>query len=114
MRFQVCNADVMAYFLEYTVPTDADGSIAFPVSEQERGYTVPLTQTDAEVVRSEELPVRTSILGSSIAEAKAEAEEILRHSKAETGLLYDDPSDSTQTGSGELVAKFGQSGWEEQ
>lgn len=115
MGLRVWNAGVMAYFLEYVVPADDGGEgIAFPVSEQERGYTVPLTETDAEVIRSEELPIRTSILSSSIADAKVEAEEILRHSKAETGFLYDDSSDSDQSGSGELILKYGQSGWEEQ
>lgn len=105
----------MTYFLEYTVPASDDGGeIAFPVSEQDRGYTVPLTETDAEVVHSENLPVRSSILGSSIAEAKAEAEEVIRHSNAETGFLYDDPSDSAQAGSGELILKYGKSGWEAQ
>lgn len=106
---------VMTYFLEYTVPADdGSGDIAFPLSEQDSGYTVPLSETDAEVVRSERLPVRTSILGSSLAKAKAEAEEIIRHSKAEAGFLYDDPSGSAQAGSGELILKYGQSGWEEQ
>lgn len=104
----------MTYFLEYTVPADDEGGdIAFPVNEQEDGYTVPLTEPGAEVVHSEKLPVRSSILGSSVAEAKAEAEEILRHSKAETGFLYDDPSGSTEAGSGELILEYGKSGWEE-
>lgn len=110
------HAGVMAYFLEYTVPaSDEDGEYTFPVSEEHRGYTVPLTETDAEIVHSERLPIRGSILASSIEDAKVEAEKIIQNSRATTGYLYEDPGSSSQVGSGNLILKYTESsGWERQ
>jgi hypothetical protein len=104
----------MAYFLEYTVPaSEKDGKYTFPVSEEHRGYTVPLTETDAETIQSEHLPARGRILASTVEGAKAEAEQIIQHSRATTGYLYEDTSNSGQSGSGNLILKYtDSSGWE--
>lgn len=104
----------MAYFLEYTVPaSEEDGEYTFPVSEEHRGYTVPLTETDAEIVHNDRLPIRGSILASTIEDAKVEAEKIIQNSRAITGYLYEDPSNSSELGSGILILKYTESsGWE--
>lgn len=106
----------MSYFLEYVIPTgQGDGDYEFPVSEEHRGYTVPLTEVDAEVVHTDRLPVRTEVFGASLDEAKTAAEEILSNSKASQARLYDDPTESMQTGAGTLIASYVQgSGWQEQ
>ena len=106
----------MSYFLEYVIPAgQGDGDYEFPVSEEHRGYTVPLTEVDAEVVHTDRLPVRTEVFGASLDEAKTAAEEILSNSKASQARLYDDPTESRQQGAGTLIANYAQgSGWQEQ
>jgi hypothetical protein len=106
----------MSYFLEYIVPAGQDdGDYEFPVSEEHRGYTVPLTEVDVDVVRTDRLPVRTEVFGASLDEAKTAAEEILSNSKASQARLFDDPSESMQTGAGTLIASYAQgSGWQDQ
>lgn len=103
----------MTYFLEYTVPASADNAeFEFPHDEINAGVTIPLTETRAEIVRTSELPARTAIVGATTPEAKIEAEQLLLHSRADSGLLYDDPSSSLNTGVGTLVARFTEGeGW---
>ena len=97
----------MSYYLEYTIPAAPDGeSFEFPVSDEHRGYTVPLSETDAEIVRTDQLPARSEVFGASLAEAKEAAESILSNSKADAAQLYDDPDDSMQPGAGTLVASY--------
>jgi hypothetical protein len=105
----------MSYYLEYVIPAGPDeGNFEFPVSEEHRGYTVPLTETDAEVVRTDQLPARTEVFGASLDEAKEAAESILANSKADKAELYEDPDDSMQPGSGTLVASYTQGGsWQD-
>lgn len=103
----------MTYFLEYTVPASEDNAeFEFPHDEVNSGVTIPLTETDAEVVHTTELPARTAIVGATTAEAKIEAEQLLTHSRAASGVLYDDPSASLNAGVGTLVARFTEGeGW---
>ena len=105
----------MSYYMEYAVPADPDeGNFEFPVSEEQRGYTVPLSETDAEVISTDTLPVRTEVFGASLAQAKEAAESILSHSKADQARLFDDPDDSMQPGAGTLVASYTESdGWQD-
>jgi hypothetical protein len=105
----------MTYFLEYTIPAARNGeNYVFPVSEKHRGYTIPLSETDAEIVHSSQLPARSSIPSSTLEEAKVEAEEVLRHSKAVSGDLYEDPNGSNEAGSGTLILTYTESaGWQE-
>src|SRR3954447_3009320 len=82
----------MSYYVEYLVPADPDeGNFEFPVSEEQRGYTVPLSETDADVVSADNLPVRTEVFGAALAEAKDAVASILSHSKADQARLFDDP-----------------------
>ncbi|GAB3526951.1 hypothetical protein [Arthrobacter monumenti] len=105
----------MAYYVEYTIPDpEDDDHYEIPVNEKESGYTVPLTETDAEIVDVEQLSARSGVFGASLEEAKEAAEEIITHSKSTKAALYEDPTNSTAQGDGELVAKYTQTGgWQE-
>lgn len=105
----------MTYFLEYTVPVaPGDAGFEFPHDEINSGTTVPLTQTDAEVVHTPDLPARTGIVGATVPEAKLEAEQLIAHSRASEASLYFDPSDSLQAGVGTLVSRFSEDrGWQD-
>jgi hypothetical protein len=103
----------MTYFLEYTIPTPPENAeFEIPHSEIHTGGTIPLTEIDAEVIHTPELPARTGILGATVPEAKLEAEQLINHSRASEASLYFDPSNSLQSGVGTLVAKYSEgSGW---
>lgn len=103
----------MAYYLEYSIPAPRnDAEFTFPVSDEHSGVTVPLTETDAPVVAAPELPARSAVTGATLAEAKAAAEEVIGHSRAAELLLYEDPSDSLEAGSGTLISRYTEgSGW---
>lgn len=105
----------MTYFLEYTIPAASDDSeFEFPHDEINTGTTIPLSETDAEVVHTPELPARTGIIGASVPEAKLEAEQLISHSRAGEATLYFDPSNSLQAGVGTVVATFAEgSGWQD-
>lgn len=105
----------MNYFLEYTVPAGPDNAeFEFPYDEIRTGNTIPLSETDAEIVHTTELPARTGIIGATIPEAKLEAEQLIIHSRATEGSLYEDPSNSLQAGVGTLVATFVEGrGWQD-
>jgi hypothetical protein len=101
----------MGYFVEYHIPAgDEDDEFEFPVSEEHSGYTIPLTETDAETVRTPDLPARSGVLGASLAEAQKAAEEIIGHSRATEALLYEDPENSVESGSGTVVGKYTEGG----
>lgn len=103
----------MSYYVEYTLPADAGEQFEIPVSEEKSGYTVPLSETDAPVISTEQLPVRSGVFGSTLEEAKTAAEEIISHSKAERALLYEDSADSNEIGAGKLVSQFApETGWQ--
>jgi hypothetical protein len=105
----------MTYFLEYTIPAaPEDAEFEFPHDEINSGTTIPLSETDAEVVHTPELPARTGIIGATVPEAKLEAEQLITHSRASEASLYFDPSNSLQTGVGTLVATFSEGrGWQD-
>jgi hypothetical protein len=105
----------MTYFLEYTIPAASeDAGFEFPHDEINSGTTIPLSETDAEVVHTPELPARTGIIGATVPEAKLEAEQLITHSRASEASLYFDPSNSLQTGVGTLVATFSEGrGWQD-
>jgi len=105
----------MTYFLEYTVPAAPDNAeFEFPHDEIQTGTTVPLSETDAEIVHTPELPARTGIIGATVPEAKLEAEQLITHSRATEATLYDDPSNSLQSGVGNVVATFVEGrGWQD-
>ncbi|MBT2533060.1 hypothetical protein J7E83_13200 [Arthrobacter sp. ISL-48] len=105
----------MTYFLEYTIPAASDDAeFEFPHDEINAGTTVPLTQTDAEIVHTPALPARTGIIGATVPEAKLEAEQLITHSRATEAALYFDPSNSLQAGVGTLVATFTEDrGWQD-
>jgi len=105
----------MSFYLEYIVPPEqGESGYDFPQSEEHRGYTIPLSETDAETVHVGQLPVRSEVYGAGLDEAMAAAEEILGNSKASRAELYDDPNDSLQRGSGTLVASYTEgAGWRE-
>ncbi len=105
----------MTYFLEYTVPAASDDAeFAFPHDEVKAGTTIPLSETDADIVHTPELPARTGIIGATVPEAKLEAEQLITHSRATEGRLYFDPSNSLQAGIGTLVATFSEGrGWQD-
>lgn len=107
------NGGFMSYFLEYTIPAASDDAeFAFPHDEINPGTTIPLSETNAEVVHTNELPARTGIIGATVPEAKAEAEQLITHSRASEASLYFDPSNSLQPGVGTLVATFNEGqGW---
>jgi hypothetical protein len=104
----------MNYFLEYTVPTaPEDTEFEFPHNEIQSGTTIPLSETDSEIVHTPELPARTGIIGATIPEAKLEAEQLINHSRATEASLYEDPSNSLQAGVGTLVATYVEGrGWQ--
>lgn len=105
----------MSYYLEYTVPAgpEEDG-FEFPISDERSGETIPLTETDADVVHTDSLPVRTEVFGASLAEAQQAAESILSNSKARQARLFDDTTDSLQPGAGTLVARYTEgAGWQD-
>ena len=105
----------MTYFLEYTIPAASPADeFEFPHDEINAGSTIPLAETNAEVVHAAELPARTGITGATVPEAKLEAEQLIAHSRATDGSLYFDPSNSLQTGVGTLVATFSEGrGWQD-
>jgi len=105
----------MTYFLEYTVPAaPGEAEFEFPHDEIQSGTTVPLTQTNAEVVHTPSLPARTGIVGATVPEAKLEAEQLITHSRASEASLYFDPSNSLQAGVGTLVSTFTEGrGWQD-
>ena len=105
----------MNYFLEYTVPAAPDDAeFEFPHNEIQTGNTIPLSETDSEIVHTPELPARTGIIGATIPEAKLEAEQLINHSRATEASLYEDPSNSLQAGVGTLVATYVECrGWED-
>lgn len=105
----------MTYFLEYTIPAAPDeAEFEFPHDEINSGTTIPLSETDAEVVHTPELPARTGIIAATVPEAKLEAEQLILHSRASEGSLYFDPSNSLQAGVGTLVATFSEGrGWQD-
>ena len=105
----------MTYFLEYIIPAaSADAEFEFPHDEINSGTTIPLSETDAAVVHTPELPARTGIIGATVPEAKLEAEQLITHSRASGASLYFDPSNSLQAGVGTLVATFTEgSGWQD-
>ncbi|HEU4667862.1 MAG TPA: hypothetical protein VFS79_09390 [Arthrobacter sp.] len=105
----------MTYFLEYTIPAGPDDAeFEFPHDEINPGTTIPLSETDAEVVHTPELPARTGIVGATVPEAKLEAEQLISHSRASEASLYFDPSNSLQAGVGTLVATFSEGrGWQD-
>jgi hypothetical protein len=113
MRF--CKGGFMTYFLEYTIPAAADDAeFEFPHDEINSGTTIPLTQTNAEVVHTPELPARTGIIGATVPEAKLEAEQLITHSRAAEAALYFDLSNSLNAGVGTLVATFSDGrGWQD-
>jgi hypothetical protein len=110
-----CKGGSMTYFLEYTIPAaPEDAEFEFPHDEINSGTTIPLSETDAEVVHTPELPARTGIIGATVPEAKLEAEQLITHSRASEASLYFDPSNSLQTGVGTLVATFSEGrGWQD-
>ncbi|WP_309070746.1 hypothetical protein [Arthrobacter sp.] len=102
----------MAFYVEYTVSAAADEKFEMPVSDEESGYTVPLTETDAPVVTAGALPIRSGVFGSSAEEARKAAEEIIAHSKASEAKLYEDGDNSDQMGAGTLIASYAEGvGW---
>ncbi|MDQ4047305.1 MAG: hypothetical protein M3127_08080 [Actinomycetota bacterium] len=105
----------MNYFLEYTVPAaPEDTEFEFPHNEIQSGTTIPLSETDSEIVHTPELPARTGIIGATIPEAKLEAEQLINHSRATEASLYEDPSNSLQAGVGTLVATYVEGrGWQD-
>jgi hypothetical protein len=105
----------MTYFLEYTIPVPSDDAeFEFPHDEINTGTTIPLSETDAEIVHTSELPARTGIVGATVPEAKLEAEQLITHSRASEAALYFDPSNSLQEGVGTLVATFIEGrGWQD-
>jgi hypothetical protein len=113
MMVRFCKGGFMTYFLEYTIPAASpDAEFEFPHDEINSGTTIPLAQTDAEVVHTTELPARTGIIGATPPEAKLEAEQLIIHSRASEASLYFDPSNSLQPGVGTLVATFSEGqGW---
>jgi hypothetical protein len=105
----------MNYFLEYTLPAAPDDAeFEFPYNEIQSGTTIPLSETDSEIVHTPELPARTGIVGATIPEAKLEAEQLINHSRATEASLYEDPSNSLQAGVGTLVATYMKGrGWQD-
>ena len=105
----------MTYFLEYTVPAGpGDTEFEFPHDEINSVTTLPLAETDAEVVHTPNLPARTGIIGATVPEAKLEAEQLITHSRASEASLYLDPSNSLQVGVGTLVSTFTEAkGWQD-
>lgn len=103
----------MAYFLKYLVPAESGGA-EVPVDDANDGFTIPVSETAAHVVHLDTLPARSRILAGTLDDARAEAEQLLLHSKADAGELFEDPDDSLDAGSGRRVGSFREgSGWSE-
>lgn len=103
----------MAYFLEYVVPAESGGA-EVPLDDANDGFTVPLGETAERVVHLDALPARSRIVADGLEDARAEAEQLLLHSKADAGELYEDADDSLEAGSGRRVGAFREgSGWSE-
>ncbi len=99
----------MAYFLEYLVPAE-NGGAEVPVGTGDG--TVPMSETAGRVVHLDALPARSRLGAGTLDSARAEAEELLRHSKADAAELFEDPEDSLDAGSGRRVAGYREgSGW---
>lgn len=98
----------MAYFLEYLVPAEHDGA-EVPVDAP-----TPDGGTAERVIHLDALPARSRISADSLGDARAEAEQLLAHSKAESGELFEDPDDSLEAGSGRRSGSFREGeGWTE-
>ncbi|MFD1213007.1 hypothetical protein ACFQ36_13260 [Arthrobacter sp. GCM10027362] len=100
----------MGYFVEYHIPPGDDEDFEFPVNGEEPDDTIPLSQTEAGTVHAPDLLARTLVAGATLAEARQAAEEIIGHSGATEALLYEDPENSTQSGSGTVVGTYTQGG----
>ncbi|RJT83418.1 hypothetical protein D6T63_03005 [Arthrobacter cheniae] len=101
----------MAYFLEYLVPAESGGA-EVPVDDANDGSTVPAGETAERVVHIDALPARSRIAAGSLEDARTEAEQLLLHSKADAGELFDDPGDFLEAGSGLRVGGFREGrGW---
>jgi hypothetical protein len=104
---------IMAYFLEYLVPAESGGA-ELPVDDANDGVTVPVSETAERVVHVDTLPARSRIVADSLDAARTEAEQLLQHSKADTGELFEDSGDSLESGAGRRVGRFREgSGWTE-
>jgi ABC-type sugar transport system substrate-binding protein len=102
----------MAYFLEYLVPAESGGA-DLPVDDANDG-SVPVSETAGRVVHVDALPARSRIAADSLEAARTEAEQLLQHSKADTGELFEDSGDSLESGAGRRVGRFREgSGWSE-
>ncbi|MUK00497.1 hypothetical protein GM708_00275 [Vibrio cholerae] len=100
----------MAYFLEYLVPAE-NGGAEVPVGDAGDG-TVPVSETAERVIHLDTLPARSRIVADTLDSARAEAEELLRHSKADAGELFEDAEDSLEAGSGRRIGGYREgSGW---
>ncbi len=103
----------MAYFLEYVVPAESGGA-EVPLDDDGDGVTIPLGETAERVVHLDTLPARSRIAAGTVEDARDEAEQLLLHSKADAGELFDDPDDSLDAGSGQRVGVFREgTGWTE-
>ena len=96
----------MTFYIEYTVPAEGQEGARIPLNEQESGYTIPVSETAAEAVRVDQLPARSSVAGADLEGAKAAAEAIVNHSKANEARLFEDEEGSLEAGSGKLVSVF--------
>ncbi len=102
----------MAYFLEYVVPAESGGA-EVPLSDAGDG-SAPVSDAAARVVHLDTLPARSRIAAGTVEDARVEAEQLLLHSKADAGELFEDPSDSLDAGSGRRVGTFREGeGWSE-
>lgn len=102
----------MAFYIEYRVSAAEDEHFDIPVNDQEPGYTVPLSETDAPVISAKDLPIRSGVFGSTLDEARSAAEEIIGHSKATAAKLFEDDENSNDIGSGTLLAEYSEdTGW---
>lgn len=103
----------MAYFLEYLVPAENDGA-EVPVDDSNEGFTIPVSETADRVIHLDALPARSRIVAQTLEEARTEAEQLLLHSKADAGELFEDPDDSLEAGAGRRIGSFREGqGWSE-
>lgn len=102
----------MSYFLEYMVPVgESERKFAVPVSDAHAGDILPVRAPDPRGAGA--LPARTNVPGGDAEEAKTAAGDILSHCRANEARLYEDPNNSSATGSGRLVARYSaEAGWE--
>jgi hypothetical protein len=105
----------MAYHLEYVVPAESGGAeVPLDDDGDGDGVTIPLGETAERVVHLDALPARSRIAADTIEDARSEAEQLLLHSKADAGELFEDPEDSLEAGSGRRVGTFREgAGWDE-